>query len=146
MASDGLTCGVTMDGALWCWGDDRYGQLGEGGSGDRSMPQRVGADSDWERVHAGSQHACAVKSDPSLWCWGNPAGGRLGLGTGPANEPRRVGTDTGWTDVRAGLESTCGLRDSGGGGVWCFGANLAGEAGDDTPAGTPVAAPSRACL
>jgi alpha-tubulin suppressor-like RCC1 family protein len=144
--SDGFSCAVPTNGTLWCWGDNQYGQLGDGGRLDSSSPRQVGSDTDWARVHAGAQHVCAVKTGGSLWCWGNAADGRLGPGSGPPDEPRRVGTETGWTDVRAGSVSTCALRDATGGSIWCFGGNQSGEAGDDTPARTGVPAPSPACL
>ena len=38
---DGHTCGIQADGSLWCWGDNRDGQLGFDGAATKSSPARV---------------------------------------------------------------------------------------------------------
>ncbi len=35
------TCAITDNGALWTWGDNRYGQLGHGNTRDCGTPCRV---------------------------------------------------------------------------------------------------------
>ena len=40
-AGDDYTCGVTRDHAMYCWGDDYVGQLGDGGELPQVSPVRV---------------------------------------------------------------------------------------------------------
>ncbi len=46
-AGNNHTCGFRRDHTLWCWGDNRYGQLGIGGTDSRTTPTRIEADADW---------------------------------------------------------------------------------------------------
>jgi len=42
VAGGGQTCAATADGALWCWGQNEFGQVGDGGSANQVLPARVG--------------------------------------------------------------------------------------------------------
>src|SRR5262249_14284438 len=63
------TCARRIDGTLWCWGYNYYGQLGHGPSNTNSpVPVQVldsngSAFADAAAVSAGSEHTCAVKHD-----------------------------------------------------------------------------------
>jgi len=37
----GHSCGITLDGNAYCWGDNRHGQLGDGTAADKLVPARV---------------------------------------------------------------------------------------------------------
>jgi hypothetical protein len=66
------TCAIKQDGSLWCWGNNFYGQLGNGRSGFGEMsgiPVQI-MSSGVVAVSAGGFHTCAIKQDSSLWCWG----------------------------------------------------------------------------
>jgi hypothetical protein len=66
------TCGVTLDGRAWCWGDNRSGQLGHGdveASGIKVSP--VAGDLRFRSIAAGASHTCAVSVEGGLWCWGS---------------------------------------------------------------------------
>jgi len=50
---------VKTDGTLWAWGG---GIVGDGGTGiDRMAPVRVGAETGWASISAGSNHALALR-------------------------------------------------------------------------------------
>jgi alpha-tubulin suppressor-like RCC1 family protein len=129
----GFTCAIKTDGTLWCWGENYYGQLGDGTSGswaDKWTPTQV-AGTNWDKVSAGAEHTCAIKTDGTLWCWGYNGSGQLGDGTN-ANKstPTQVGTDTDWAMVSAGGNHTCAIKNDGR--LFCWGWNGYGQLGDGT--------------
>lgn len=62
-------------GALWAWGCNQAGQLGDGTQTDSSVPVKVLEDV--AQVSCGGMHTVAVKADGSLWGWGMSQSGRL---------------------------------------------------------------------
>ena len=78
----GHACAVRTDGSLTCWGDNRFGQLGDGTTTDRNSPVEVtGLTSGVLAVAPGSGHTCAVTAAGGLLCWGDNRFGQLGDGT-----------------------------------------------------------------
>jgi alpha-tubulin suppressor-like RCC1 family protein len=81
-AGEDHVCGIQTGGSLWCWGENTWGQVGNGSSGsDVTTPTRVGSASDWVAVALGEDHTCGVRAGGSLWCWGANDLGQLGLGS-----------------------------------------------------------------
>ena len=52
-------CALRGAGALWCWGENASGQLGDGSTTNRSSPVAVAPGSTWTAITAGYSHACA---------------------------------------------------------------------------------------
>ena len=98
---------MTTSGELWVWGDNEFGQLGDGTTSDRAAPVRVGASRTWKSVTFGDSHTAAIAGDGSLWTWGLDG---ISDATPPHLVPTRVGTDVGWTNVSAGDGFTVALR------------------------------------
>jgi alpha-tubulin suppressor-like RCC1 family protein len=127
------TCAFTTDGAVWCWGDNRFGQLGTGDTVEHDAPVAVDPTDlpGVTEVFPGGEHTCALRTDNSLWCWGNNRFGQLGLGdTNVRLTPTRV--DALGTDVAAayaGGAHTCAVKTDGS--VWCWGNNQYGQIGAD---------------
>ena len=127
------TCALKTDGSVWCWGQNTYGQLGDGTTTWRFLPTAVdGLASGVTALAAGEYHTCAVKTDGSAWCWGQNDHGQLGDGT--TNEPlvpTAVSSLTsGVTLMAAGSMHTCARKTDGS--VWCWGENFHGQVGDNT--------------
>lgn len=126
-------CAVTEDGALWCWGSNVAGQLGDGTSGvgtEATTPRRAGSAIDWIHVGMGDEHACGVRASGSLWCWGDNEDGQLGTGDQiDLASPARVDVPGVWARVMgaSGGDHTCALKDDGSG--WCMGQNNYGQLG-----------------
>ncbi len=76
-AGENTTCAVDPEGAIWCWGLNKYGILGTTEVTESFMPRRIGSDNDWKSVHVGDDQACATRIDDSLWCWGQNTEGQL---------------------------------------------------------------------
>jgi alpha-tubulin suppressor-like RCC1 family protein len=124
------SCAQTPEGELYCWGDNRYGQLGTGDRTNQPLPKKVVGSADASaKVFAGGAHSCAIHADGSFWCWGDNRSGQLGVGD---TEPRLTATrvDALGSDVTAayaGGAHTCVLRTDGS--VWCWGNNQYGQLG-----------------
>lgn len=74
------TCVRRRGGAVWCWGRNEYGELGDGGVTERATPMPVAGLEDVVDLRAGGMHTCARKRDGSIWCWGHNGHGDCGIG------------------------------------------------------------------
>lgn len=75
------TLALKTDGTLWAWGQNGYGQLGDGTTTDKAAPIQIGSSTDWESVTAGENFSVALNSAGQLWTWGANYFGQLGDGT-----------------------------------------------------------------
>ncbi len=76
------TCALTASGGIQCWGDNGYGQLGDGTTTLRTTPVAViGLSIAVDAVAAGMRHTCAVIHEDRLTCWGRNEYGQLGDGS-----------------------------------------------------------------
>lgn len=74
----GHTCALTEDGALYCWGANDRGQLGDGTRRSTPVPQRVPIAFP-AQLSAGGAHTCAIDRAGALYCWGDNTYGQLGV-------------------------------------------------------------------
>ncbi|HRE02280.1 MAG TPA: hypothetical protein PLV68_13335, partial [Ilumatobacteraceae bacterium] len=132
------SCALTVIGAVWCWGFNAAGQLGNGDPTltDSVVPVRVVVPPA-QSVAAGGEHTCAVSSAGAVWCWGNNNSGELGDGTLiNSARPVVVGADdalSGIAAVAVGGETSCAVGTDGR--AWCWGANDSGQLGNGDPVG-----------
>lgn len=139
-------CAVTSDGTLWCWGDNTYGQLGDGTTDHSSSPVVVDDDQfDGEiaAVEVGEEHSCASTDAGELYCWGRNNHGQLGVGSDveESSEPLVIENlaDFEVVDLAVGEDHTCALGSvdiavNGGGAdktIYCWGRNINGQTGYD---------------
>ena len=127
-------------GDLYCWGDNTYGQVGDGTTTARTAPVKV--HDDVLQVVTGADHTCAVLTDQTPLCWGRDDAGQVGQGAAgpPVLTPQPVAGLTDLIDVAAGGDSTCVIEESGA--AKCWGSNSDGQIGDGTAGVTPVATPT----
>jgi hypothetical protein len=145
-----VACGATADGRAYCWGEQTFGQLGNGiSSGGSSLTPAlvVGAVVSnaflLSRVTAGGFHACGLNASGSAFCWGQDSVFQLANGDGKtvnSTTPIPVAGGFAFTTLSAGSKHTCGLRADAA--VMCWGDNRRGQLGTpttpDTASDTPV--------
>jgi alpha-tubulin suppressor-like RCC1 family protein len=129
------TCALATDGTAWCWGEGTQGQLGNGGTGNVSVPTMVTmpASVTFTDISAGAEHTCAVAaSTGAVYCWGSNGSGQLGNTSASAYQltPIQVSSTLAFTSVSAGEVLTCGITNAKA--VYCWGANDYGQLGDGT--------------
>lgn len=105
-AGDRYTLGIRENGELWAWG--RYIVMDSGELIHAWRPQRIGDESDWDKISANRdnsrRHSLTIKTNGELWAWGENRRGQLGDGTNVnRQQPVQIGTASDWKDVRAGM-------------------------------------------
>lgn len=158
------TAAITSDGALWMWGLNNDGQIG---NGKAYVPEKSDShtwlqhhnrsEEDWDKfceskpvkildnvvsVSAGTNHTIAVTSDGSLWAWGKNQLGQLGIGTSAADKKEDETCRT--TPVKVMDSVACASAGNGftiavktDASVWTWGRNTNGQLGDDTWQNSP---------
>ena len=75
-----LALTASGNGFVWAWGDNSDGELGDGGTASRSVPEELKL-TGVTQVSAGGENSAAVRSNGTLLTWGNDYFGQLGNGT-----------------------------------------------------------------
>ena len=131
-AGENHTCALLTGGGMRCWGDNEYGQLGDGTLIERLIPVNVnGLAGSVSAITAGGYHTCALISGAAK-CWGDNEDGQLGEGVILMHgTPIYLPTfETGGvTALALGAYHSCAVVS---GGVQCWGSNSNGQLGDGT--------------
>ena len=158
-AGRSYTCGLTMAGAAYCWGQNTEGQLGDNSTTNRKTPVAVtgvggGAALVFSSLTTGGYHTCGLTSAGAAYCWGTNQYGQLGdntaklvffheSATGRRTPVAVTGVGGGaalvFSSLTGGDLHTCGLTNAGA--AYWWGRNTDGQLGDNTTTdrGAPVA-------
>jgi alpha-tubulin suppressor-like RCC1 family protein len=122
-AGDFHTCGLTVQGAVYCWGALLNFEIGIDPYSSRPVAIRGGVG--FAAIAAGAFHTCGLKFDGAAYCWGSAV---LGDGTdNPSATPVAVAGGLSFSSLTAAYH-TCGLAVSGA--AYCWGRNDRGHLGD----------------
>src|SRR5205823_6591785 len=122
-------CGITTVGAVYCWGSDYFGQLGDGDSTDQAMPVPVAGTHVFTSHSAGLLHACGVVTGGAGYCWGNNVSGQLGSGdTVSSTTPVAVAGGLTFSSISSNGYHTCSVTTNHA--AYCWGWNINNALGD----------------
>lgn len=146
-----FTCDTSAGGTPRCWGEDDWGELGNGKLTSKNCtppychpfdrPQViVGLDAGVTTVQTGSSHACARLESGAVHCWGRNYFGEVGMPRSTSNYSSTpvMAMVSGAQSLAVGWANACVLTM--GGGVQCWGFNGYGGLGNGTTdhSSTPV--------
>jgi len=122
-------CGVTTSGDAYCWGENRFGQLGNGTTGFQSGPQLVSGGLTFASISAGWRSSCGITTDEAAFCWGRGEWGQLGDGLATLSSvPTAVAGGHKFRQLSVGSNNlVCGVTTAGR--VLCWGLDRAGSLG-----------------
>jgi len=127
------TCILSDAGKIYCFGDNKNGQLGDGTTEMRLTPVALNSDKVFKSVSAGFEHTCAIDDKDELYCWGGNPVGQLGTGDKENSlTPVKVkyDTETKIRSISCGHRHTCSVTTEGI--VHCWGWNTSGQLGNGT--------------
>ena len=136
----GFGCAVKTGGSVYCWGDNSYGQLGNGTIVSQKTPVAVsGITGAATKVFCGSYHACALTTTGALYCWGSSFVGELGFASTDlcvgnyscSKTAKNVSAmGSGVKSASCGWQHTCAINSAGA--LFCWGRGMDGRLGNGT--------------
>lgn len=125
------TVALTTSGALYTWGPNTHGQIGNGTNTTAFIPTQITAVDRFSKIASGNAFTVALDAEGRLWSWGANNAGQLGDGTtNDRSVPQLVGGNNTFKEVYAAKDTAYAIDSNGL--LWAWGANNAGQIGDGT--------------
>jgi alpha-tubulin suppressor-like RCC1 family protein len=126
------SCGLDTTRAMWCWGDNEWGQLGTGDTVSSPHPILVTGLGAVATISAFGPTTCAITVAGAPYCWGPNWNGELGTGDTTARlTPTKVSVSAlatrTFTSIAPSDSHTCALDTARR--AWCWGFNGSGRLG-----------------
>lgn len=124
------SCGITVSGAAYCWGNNLQGELGTGDTMSSRVPRAVAGGLTFVDIAEGGsgvgEFTCALAASGAIYCWGDNLLGQLGNGTTDASiYPTPImGMGKAFTRITAGEDAACAIATSGRTFCWGWGVAL----------------------
>jgi len=120
---------IRSDGALFTWGLNTNGQLGDGTTINKSSPTQISGTISWTSVAVDLSNTMAIRLGGTLFVWGGNASGQLGL-SDTINRSNPVLLDyNSWSQISVNTSHTAGIRSNQ---LYVWGNNVSGQIGDNT--------------
>jgi alpha-tubulin suppressor-like RCC1 family protein len=130
------SCGLTPAGAAYCWGNNQFGQLGDGTTTTRDAPTAVAGGLTFTTISAQFNTTCGLTAAGAAYCWGQNNVGQVGDNTTGTNRlvPTQVAGGLVFASLTVGADHGCGLLASKA--AYCWGGNNSGQLGLGSTGGT----------
>ena len=67
VSAQGCSLALKANGEIWAWGDNAYGQLGDGTTNDHYYPVQINGLTDVIAVDGGDYYSLFLKNDGTVW-------------------------------------------------------------------------------
>ena len=130
----GASCGINRMGQAFCWGDNVYGEVGDGTTGNRSVPVPVAGGLSFAEIGSfvtpgNGANACGATTSGASYCWA----GLVGDGTtGTHSVPWPTSFLSSVYEVEPGWAHTCAVTADHS--AWCWGRDDFGQLGNNATA------------
>jgi alpha-tubulin suppressor-like RCC1 family protein len=126
------SCALATGGVAYCWGNNSFGQLGNGTQTSSTVPVAVSMPSgvSFATIATGFEHTCAVTTTGTAYCWGGNYYGQLGNNASTRRSTTPVAVNmqgVSFVTISIGDYHTCALTTTGT--VYCWGNNANGQIG-----------------
>ncbi len=134
------TCGISIDGAAYCWGSNNHAQLGGGPRAPLDSyfyPAAISGEVSFTALSGGGLHTCGLDAGGTAYCWGASQYGQVGAKATEscfalpcASSPVPILDVPAFRMIAAGYSHTCALSSTGD--IYCWGDNHYGQLGNDS--------------
>lgn len=117
-------CALTPSHDALCWGNNQFGQLGDGTGTNRVAPTLVTGAVSFQAIAGGDPWTCGISTAGKAYCWGAVEG------VGTVSSPHGYDNTPVFVSLAVGSFHACALTAAGD--AYCWGNNQFGQIGDST--------------